>query len=368
MYGQVELKSPGLIFRALAHQTFNDVRNAIPTSAGPATLRYATILAGAIALHRLIVLRDRRRVHFVNLAFLLGNVLVASRLALIMAVLVFIGLTVVRSGDRPPATERHRGRWIALGVFLVLVLGAANYSRNANFYRLYYTGNPALMLVGESVAYVGAPFQVSLGTADAMSVSYDPSSHSGRVGRATILALPTFAAPKGGGGIVTSDGGDGPQSWYRGRISVDDGLTTNSVLATEYGQFGIWAFPFMALVGLVGGFLMGHLSRYKSYLVLGSFVIGYCFAETWRTYLFHQGIIWFLILILFAVGAAATRSKHAAAQKAAEEQATDELADANAHRILVATQATADRHPAVAVAQRSSEPAPERPVVASARQ
>jgi uncharacterized membrane protein YccC len=88
-------------------------------------------------------------------------------------------------------------------------------------------------------------------------------------------------------------------NWYRGRVSLDTGLTTNSVLASDFGLLGLWSFPFAIFVALIAGFLMGHLSRYRSYMVLGSFVIGYCFAETWRTYLFAEGIVWFLLFALW---------------------------------------------------------------------
>jgi hypothetical protein len=296
MYALVELHSPGLVLQSLRSQHFNLVREQVPQTPGVATLRYASIVAGAIALHRMLIKREYRRIHVVNLVLLVANVLVASRLALLMSLLVFIGLTVVRRTSTAPRGRLLR--WVGLGVLVLAVLTFANYSRNANYYRAHYAiSNPLTMMAGETVAYIGGPFQVSVGTADAAENSYARIVDTTVESNAVVLATPTFFTDENSTSFTAQ------ARWYEGLVSVDQSLTTNSALAALYGLLGLWAIPFMVFVASVAGFVMGHLSRYRSYLVLGSFVIGYCFAELWRTYLFNEGVVWFLLLAL--VGASA---------------------------------------------------------------
>jgi hypothetical protein len=304
MYALVELRSPGLILRSLSTQQFNLVRQQVPQTPGLPTLRYASIVAGAIALHRMLISREYRRVHVINVLLLLANVLVASRLALLMSLLVFIGLTAAR-GSRGSSHGRWV-RWVGLGVLVLAVLTFANYSRNADFYKSRYgISNPLTMMAGESVAYIGSPFQVSVGTTNAAARSYVPASGSSAELNAVVLATPTFFTDENS---TTFTHGE---RWYEGLVSVDQSLTTNSALAALYGLLGLWSIPFMLCVSAAAGFIMGHLSRYRSYMVLGSFVIGYCFAELWRTYLFNEGIVWFLLLGLTGACALAARQRRA---------------------------------------------------------
>ena len=66
-------------------------------------------------------------------------------------------------------------------------------------------------------------------------------------------------------------------------------------------SMGGWAFPFILVATLLAGIAAGHATRYRSYLLAAAFVIGYCFADLWRTYLFNYGIIHFLLLTLVAI-------------------------------------------------------------------
>jgi hypothetical protein len=181
-----------------------------------------------------------------------------------------------------------KGRVIILGLVAVGLLVEANYLRNANFYGEYYgTTNAFAMAGSEAVTYVGAPTQVALGTANDRTVH---PSGSERAAGVYEMITPSFLplAPKN---LNTN--------WYRGLVSVENGLTTNSALSTIYGQLGFgWGLLAMSGVAVVAGWLMGHFSRYRSYMALGTFVAGYCFAELWRIYLFSEGIVWFLVLIL----------------------------------------------------------------------
>jgi hypothetical protein len=88
---------------------------------------------------------------------------------------------------------------------------------------------------------------------------------------------------------------------YRHFIDVQENLTTNSVFGPMYLTLGNVAFPFIALIAFLAAILAGHASRYRSYFLLTLVVIGYCFAEFWRTYLFNFGIIHFLLIALVGV-------------------------------------------------------------------
>ena len=87
---------------------------------------------------------------------------------------------------------------------------------------------------------------------------------------------------------------------YRDYVDIESGLTTNSVLAFMYSAVGLWAFPLIAVVSFVAAAVAGHASRYASLFFLAMLVVGYCFAEVWRAYLFNTGIIHFLLITLAA--------------------------------------------------------------------
>ena len=58
----------------------------------------------------------------------------------------------------------------------------------------------------------------------------------------------------------------------------------------------------MCAVGLpFAAAVSGHASRYQSYFFLAVAVVGYCFAELWRTWIFNFGFIHFLLLALLLV-------------------------------------------------------------------
>jgi hypothetical protein len=91
------------------------------------------------------------------------------------------------------------------------------------------------------------------------------------------------------------------QELYRASTGIASWLTTNSTFAPMFLALGWWSFPFIGLVALAAAALAGHASRYRSHFLLATFVVGYCFSELWRTYLFNFGIIHFLILLLLLI-------------------------------------------------------------------
>ena len=289
MYLLITAQNPGLLTEAFQTQQFNKVKQAIPGTPGLTTLRYASILGGAIALHRLVIMRQRSRFHVLNIVLLVLNVAVASRLALIMTLVVFAGLWAVR---RPKSMGKKvpKGRIVVLVLVALGLLVEANYIRNANYYETFYgLTNPVAMAGSEAVTYVGAPSQVALYAGRDTTVERTLDQ---RLSGVTRLITPSFFTAEASSSETNS-------SWYRGKVDVEDGLTTNSAFASIYGQLGYgWALMLIGFVALVAGWLMGHFSRYTSYMVAATFVVGYCFLELWRTYLFAEGIVWFLVIAL----------------------------------------------------------------------
>lgn len=288
MYSLVEIRQPGLLWTALTERQFNLVREAVPMAPGIATLRYATVVAGAIALYRRLVLRQRHWLHVTNLGLLVATVMMASRLSLMMALLLALGLLVSRGGGQGWKLKQRYWLLIFAGVFAILTL--ANYIRNANFYAANYgSTNAVSMMMSEAVTYIGAPFQVSLAAATAPPRILDAQGPRTLFEGIGELVVPSF--------LSGADSAVGT-SWYAGYVSIERSLTTNSALAAAVGALSEMALPVCAILCLAAGFVMGHASRYNSYFVLVTYVVGYCFLELWRLLLFNEGIIWFLALSL----------------------------------------------------------------------
>jgi hypothetical protein len=286
-YGYVYVKDPNAISGAFLHHRLNQVRYDLPYSAGVQTLRYAACLAGAIAIFELV--RRRFRVlHVVNLLLLVLSAAIASRISLIIAAIVVLGLAARHLQTVHVPTRRILAVLLAGLAALLLALGLLNYSRNAGFYRLYGVRNPFVMNVDETVRYLSVPFQASVAVSN--NASRWPEVPSTVASGAHVYLLPTY---------LTS-GVPGPVNLaserYRSLVSISPLLSTNSVLAGMYGVFGLLVFPILGLVALVAAVIAGHASRYRSYVFLAGLVIAYCFAEWWRMYMFNQGIVQFLVL------------------------------------------------------------------------
>jgi hypothetical protein len=286
-YGYVYVKSPHAISEAFLHHRLNQVRYALPYSAGVQTLRYAACLAGAIAIFELA--RRRFRVlHVVNLLLLVLSAAIASRISLVIAAIVVVGLAARHLQTVHVPTRRILALVLAGVAVLFLALGLLNYSRNAGFYRQHGVRDPFVMNADETVRYLSAPFQASVAVSN--NVSRWPEVPSTIGAGARVYLLPTYLTSGIPGSVNRAS------ERYRRLISISPLLTTNSVLAGMYGVFGLLAFPILGLVALVAAAIAGHASRYRSYVFLGGLVIAYCFSEWWRMYMFNQGIIQFLIL------------------------------------------------------------------------
>jgi hypothetical protein len=300
-YGYVSVKAPHAISAAFLHHRLNQVRYTLPYSAGVQTLRYAACLAGAIAIFEL-ARRHFRVVHLFNLLLLILSAAIASRISLVIAAIVVIGLAARHLQYVRVPARTTLALLLAGAAVLFLALGILNYSRNAGFYRLHGVRNPFVMNVDETVRYLAVPFQASVAVSN--HASQWPEVPSTVAAGARVYLLPTY---------LTS-GVTGPVNLaserYRSLVSISPLLSTNSVLAGMYGVFGLLAFPILGVVALLAALVAGHASRYRSFVFLGGLVIAYCFSEWWRMYMFNQGIVQFLVLAVAfwgLIGASADR-------------------------------------------------------------
>lgn len=294
------------VLAVLEGNTGNDLKAALGGAAGPATLRYATAVAAPMGVH----LWRRGLVGPVeagaSVLLLAVNALFSSRLAVLMAVVVLLFLHVAR---RPDA----RVRWSALAVAAVVLFGALtvlNSLRNENYYTAHGVDGPVAANGYQLLTYLGAPFQVSVGVADAIAAGRYPQQYG--AARGTGVWVPTFLR----GPAETEQSPDGyvlrrangedfafstdalPRAGerYAATADVADTLTTNSAFADVLSDYGYWGLLALALsVGVLGA-LLGHLGRSRSVVAAAAGVVGYGVAELWRTYLFSQGIVVFLLV------------------------------------------------------------------------
>ncbi|MGY4858075.1 hypothetical protein [Cryobacterium sp. AP23] len=272
------------IVEAIQTRTFNNLAHALPEGTGIATLRYATALAAPVGVYLWQRKNAPLPVVIWNVLLLLANVALASRLSLILALLVYAFLFV----------RTNRGFrlkwWVALVTFLALFGGltAFNYARNAGYYERHGVENAIEMNAYQLAAYLGTPIQVSLGVSEQIStgklaVSGDP-----------LLSLqavaPTFVD------FEKVNLGTGTKDQRYGAVSVADNLTTNSAFADTYVKYGWWGVIYTLLVLAVAAFGFGVFARYRSVVAILAAVLLYGFAEYWRIFLFNQGILVFLLL------------------------------------------------------------------------
>ena len=292
-YAYIYAKSPHALSAAFLHHQFNAVRYVLPYSSGPQTLRYASTLAGAIAIFEL-GRRHLRPLHVVNVLLLLLAAAIASRASLIIAAIAVAGLAA-----RHLHVVRVRARLVfgmlLLGfVGLFLALSVLSYSREADFYRSHGVGDPLVMNVDAMVRYLGIPFQASVAVSN--HVPDWPAAPASAAPGIRVFLLPTYVSKS-----VPASVGRG-ESRYENLVAIPASQTTNSVLAMSYGVFGALAFAVLGFAVLVAGVIAGAASRYRSYLFLAGLVVAYCLAEWWRTYVLNQGIIHFLIFVVVLWG------------------------------------------------------------------
>jgi hypothetical protein len=292
-YSYYRIAGTTSIIGSLTSQTGNSFTEALPDSAGVPTLRYATILAAPISVY----LWRKKVIHlaFMLLAvvLLLLNSLVASRLSLLMAVIVYIAIWTVTSHRQSSAERKTVRPWQIVGAVVILfaLLTALNYVRNGNYYRDNGVSDPVSMNLYQTGAYLAVPAQVSLGVSDAvMRGSFEKP---GGALDSVVAALPSFAVPAEDNRSKESMSADA----YDFTVSSASNFTTNSEFADTYSQFGAWGWLYTLLLFPLAGYIFGRFLTYGPVIGGSAGVIAYCFAEVWRIQLLTQGIVVFLVLL-----------------------------------------------------------------------
>ena len=293
-YAYYRITAATSIVDALTTQTGNAFTEALPDSAGIATLRYATILAAPISVYLW-----RKKVldpGFVLWAVLLlvANSMVASRLSLLMAVVVYVVLQTAVPRKSVSADRKSLRPWhiITAVAIMFLMLTALNYVRNGNYYRDAGVSNPIAMNLYQSGAYLAVPAQVSMGVSDAiMRGTFDKP---GSVVASVSAALPSFLVPAH---EVRAKGVARRRllRFFRSRLHRISQLTLNSLTSIRISERGWWLYTLLLFP--LAGYVFGRFLTYGPVIAGSAGVIAYCFAEVWRIQLLTQGITVFLVLL-----------------------------------------------------------------------
>lgn len=288
------------IVDVLRAQQANALYDALPDSFGVQTLRYAAAISSAIAIHRVVLTRRVTGLTLWNIALLGVAALLASRLSLVLALLLFFFL-LTRS--HPHLRVRPAAVAAGLAAFFLLLL-PLSYSRNAKFYASAGVHGASAVNAAQIWSYLSTPAQVAVGVAhNAVNGNVDVI---GSPEDAASVLRPTYFDTKKTGKDVGLD-----VRIYGEGVDVAPNYTTNSALADTLARYGASGLV-VALFGYwVAAYAFGHLERYGGLTSCAAGVLLYAFAETWRVYLLNQGIVHFLVLTSVAVGAISrTRAVH----------------------------------------------------------
>lgn len=277
----------GSVLAALAESSGNDLSEPLKDGAGLATTRYTTVIAAPFAAALWLRKQSSLAMAVWNVVLLLASSLFSSRMSLVMAIVVFVFIY----SHTNYSARIGLSRLAVAGLAIFSLLGVLNFFRNAKYYMVYDVDNPILMNWYQILTYLGAPFQVSGAVASSIFQGTFPDRGS-FTGSLQIL-VPTFFQDKNGGTVVGSD------ARYANQVDVAGNLTTNSAFADVYNSLGLWGLLWSLVAVLVAGMIFGHCRQYKSGLALGSGLALYLLAEYWRIFLFNQGIVVYLFLIIF---------------------------------------------------------------------
>lgn len=274
------------IIEVLTATQGNDLKETIGGVAGIATLRYTAAISAPVALYVWKYSGGRLSLAVWNIGLLVASALFSSRLSMIMAVVVLIFLVFRLRGE-------IRFRAVPVVVTAALVFAALtvfNYFRNAQYYLASGVTDPVSMNFYQIAAYLGAPFQVSLGVANGImnrgfTIASDPIS-------SVLLIVPTFLRPESAGT------GQAAARSISEVVQVASSLTTNSAFANVFATYGWWGLGYVLVTMFVAGWLFGYVSHFTSIVVVAGAVIAYSLAEMWRIFLFPQGLVVYLLLAI----------------------------------------------------------------------
>lgn len=272
------------IIDALSATQGNQLKESIGGSAGIATLRYTAAISAPVALYVWRFRSGRLSLAIWNVLLLVMSALFSSRLSFIMAVVVLIFIVInLRGGIKFKAVPMAIA---GSAVFGALV--AFNYFRNAGFYENLGITDPVSMNFYQVAAYLGSPFQASLGVAD--GISNGGYRHVVDIVSAAAIVVPTFLRPDSFGSYGSFDS----------FVQVAPNLTTNSAFADTYADYGWWGLAYVVVTLFLASMLAGYASRFRSLVIVAGAVVAYGLAEVWRIFLFAQGLVLYLLIAVFA--------------------------------------------------------------------
>ncbi|WP_232374835.1 hypothetical protein [Mycolicibacterium mengxianglii] len=299
-YSFYQIGSPLSIIESLSEQTGNDLYGSLSNTASPVTLRYSTILAAPIGIYLWRKKVIAWPLMVLSVVLLLMNALLAHRLSLLMAGVVYLAIWVKQREKTPQNSTKAANRWIALLTIAVVgfsLLAALNYFRNANYYRDAGVSNPVAMNLYQMGAYLAVPAQVSIGVSEAVMsgawrVQSDPVS-------ALTAVQPTF---------LQLDKVSKEDSWKRASefgysVKFAPNFFTVSVFADTYALFGVWGWLYTFGLYALAGYVFARIFRYGTVVAGSAGVVAYCFAEMWRIQILSYGIV--IYLLALTIGSAA---------------------------------------------------------------
>lgn len=303
-YSYFKIARTKSIIGALASQSGNDFTNSLSGSAGIETLRYAVILAAPTG-----VFLWRKKViglgyMIAGVVLILANSLIASRLSLLMASVVFLVMTVRSQGESPKPKLGGTPLWVKM-VAIVFVgftaLGILNFFRNANYYRAAGVTNPAAMNMYQMGTYLAVPAQVSLGVSN--SISHGLWDVRGDHVNSLDAVQPTFLQFTK---IKKDDSWKDPVV-YHYSVTFGPEFFTNSVFADTYTDYGMWGWVYTFCLYGAAGYIFASAMRYGPVVAGAGGVMAYCFSEVWRIQIVNYGIVIFLMLAAAGCSAVAIR-------------------------------------------------------------
>lgn len=251
----------GVIFSSLTDGSANYLKKALyeDYSVGFATLRYTSILAGALLFARRLagvksILSDL-------MAFLSLSIcaVISSRLSLVAACFGGGYIYMQAMGK----VKIKIWKIVLFGIVIFLTLSLLSWTRNKNFYSSQGMGFLSSG-VSEIITYLGAPFQG---------------------------AIFSFVDPE------QSVGND-----LYFKAGIESSLTTNSAFVDLFSSYGSLGFVLGVVVLFLSGAALGLFGKFKDgRYALVCFPITYGVAEFWRVFLFDKGILMYLISITLLV-------------------------------------------------------------------
>lgn len=248
-------------FREILYEGYTSMPYGLRHLIGPST---------AVLIFTTLELRKSKFIIIPAIFALLLNVMISSRLSLILFILVYILCYVV--------FEKKISKYFIIfsGLFVLIILTVANYVRNVNYFNSFGIENPITMMIIQTRQY--------LETAIVGCLSYlnDP-----------------FSFPKGDYIEISNSGGEflaGKVVQYTGIKEEFTQISGIVFLFSKVGISSLFLFPF--IVGFAIGLFNFFRNKGAQYLI-ESGVIFYAIFDSWRTFIFIQGF--FIINLVFAI-------------------------------------------------------------------